>query len=267
MHTSVGPQPASRGTSPVTIASYLLQQLCTLVLVLAALSMAALTGAALAGMVPWIGLSVVGPSGEAVEAGMWAQIGLTALLLVLAGYLPGHARIRRLEVTSRDFRLGMEDVARAYAHVHQADRDGVFQTSREFDAMRERMEWMRHHPDLAELEHDVLQIAAQMSIESRELAEIYATDKVDRARSFLAQRQREVEDYRERISMAQATVQEMKRWMQAVSVEEGLAEKQLDRLRKDLAEITDAMKLTGHDDGRTVVRMGRRAGEAVTPAE
>jgi hypothetical protein len=203
-------------------------------------------------------------------AGMWVQIGGTALLLVLAGFLPANARVRRLELTNRDFRVGMEDVARAYAYVHRADRDGVFQTSREFDSMRERIEWMRNHPDLAELEHDVLVLAAQMSVESRELAEIYSTEKVERARSFLRQRQREVEDYRERISMAQATVQEMRRWMQAVSVDEGLAEKQLERLQKDLAEITDAMRLTGRDEGRNVVPMGRREGTgdtAVTPAE
>jgi hypothetical protein len=108
-----------------------------------------------------------------------------------------------------------------------------------------------------------------MSVESRELAEIYSAEKVERARNFLRQRQKEVEDYRERISMAQATVQEMKRWMQAVSVEEGLAEKQLERLQKDLAEIADAMKLTAQDGGRNVVRMGRRDGttDAATLAE
>jgi chromosome segregation ATPase len=147
----------------------------------------------------------------------------------------------------------MADVARAYQYVHAADREGTFQLSREFDAMRDRMEWMRNHPDLAEIEHDVLQVAAQMSVESHELADTYSEEKVARARSFLRQRQQEVEDYRQRISMAQATVGEIKRWMQAVSVEEGLAETQLERLRRDLAEVTDAMKLTGAAEGPSKV--------------
>ncbi|UWQ20951.1 DNA repair protein [Jannaschia sp. W003] len=243
-------------THNVAIATTILQQVCTFVLALAALAMVVLTGAALAGLAPWIDLPLV-IGGEPVEgAGMYVQIGFTALLLILAGFLPSNARVRRLELTNRDFHISMEDVARAYDYVHRADREGTFQLSREFDAMRDRIEWMRQHPELGELEHDVLQLAAQMSVESRELAEVYADEKVDRARSFLRQRQGEIEDYRQRISMAQATVHEIKRWMQALSVEEGLAEKQLERLQKDLAEITDAMKLTGHGKTENVVAMG-----------
>jgi hypothetical protein len=259
-----------RTVSHAAVAAYLLQQLCTLLLAAAALTMVVLTGAALGGFLPWMELPV-SLGGEAVaDAGMWAQIGVTALLLVLVGFLPTNARVRRLEVTNRDFQVGMEDVAQAYAQVHRADREGVFRAGREFDAVRERIDWMRHHPDLAELEHDVLLLAAQMSVESRELAEIYSAEKVERARSFLRQRQKEIEDYRDRISMAQATVGEMRRWMQAISVEEGLAERQLDRLQKDLADITEAMKLTGRDDGGKIVKMGRREGTgdvASTPAE
>ncbi|MBM2574695.1 DNA repair protein [Jannaschia sp. Os4] len=253
------------------VATSILQQICTLVLVIAALAMVALTAAAFAGLVPWLDLPVAYAGAEVAEAGMWAQIGLTVLLLALVGFLPSAARMRRIEVTARDFHLSMADVAKAYDYVHAADREGNFLLEREFDAMRERMDWMRRHPDLSELEHDVLQVAAQMSVESRELAEIYSDEKVERARTFLRQRQKEVEDYRERIAMAQATVGEMRRWMQSVSVEEGVAEKQLDRLRKDLAEITDAMRLTGHDRQENVVDLsgGRRSGTdgVATPAE
>ncbi|MFO6463642.1 DNA repair protein [Jannaschia sp. KMU-145] len=261
-------------TRSVAIATSLLQQVCTILLVLLALGAVAVTAGAFLGLLPWIELPVALGGAEVVNAGMIAQIGLTVLLLMLVGYLPSNARVRRLEVTNRDFHLSMADVARAYDYVHRADREGTFQLSREFDAMRDRIEWMRNHPDLADLEHDVLQIAAQMSVESRELAEVYNDEKVDRARSFLRQRQQEVEDYRQRISMAQATVQEIKRWMQAVSVEEGLAEKQLERLQADLAEVTDALKLTGHDRGQNVVGLGQRprreanGGDAIaTPAE
>ena len=259
---------AARHASVVTS---ILQQVCALILVAAALAMVGLTAAAFAGLVPWLELPVALAGAEVVEAGMWAQIGLTALLLVLVGFLPSTARMRRIEVTARDFHLSMADVARAYEVVHAADREGTFLLEREFDAMRERMEWMRRHPDLSELEHDVLQVAAQMSVESRELAEIYSEEKVERARTFLRQRQKEVEDYRDRIAMAQATVGEMRRWMQSVAAEEGVAEKQLDRLRRDLAEITDAMRLTGHDRQENVVDLsgGRRSGTdgVATPAE
>lgn len=255
----------------VAIATSLLQQVCSFLLILAALAMTALTGAAMLGVLPWPDIPVALGGAELAQGGMVGQIALTLLLLVLVGFLPSNARMRRLELTNRDFHLSMDDVTRAYAAVHAADRENTFQLSREFDAMRDRIEWMRNHPDLADMEHDVLQVAAQMSVESRDLAEVYSDEKVDRARSFLRQRQREVEDYRQRISMAQATVQEIKRWMQAVSVEEGVAEKQLERLQKDLAEVTDALRLTGHDRPQNVVGLSRREGargEAMaTPAE
>ncbi|WP_179379825.1 DNA repair protein [Jannaschia marina] len=241
-----------------------MQLVCTFLLVVSALGLTAATGAAFLGILPWPDLPLA-VGGTTIEgAGMIAQIGVTLLLLLLVGFLPSNARVRRLELTNRDFQLSMADVTQAYALVHAADRDGAFQLSREFDAMRERIDWMRAHPDLAELEHDVLQVAAQMSVESRDIAEVYTTEKVERARSFLRQRQQEVEDYRQRISMAQATVQEIKRWMQAVSVEEGLAEKQLERLQKDLAEVTDAIKLTGHAASENVVglQMRRKANSA-----
>lgn len=257
-------------SKPVAVATSLLQQFCTFVLILLALGLSGVTLAALLGAMPWIDLPMSVGGVEILHAGMIGQIALTVIVLALTGFLPANARMRRLELTSRDFHLSMNDVAQAYAFVHAADRDGTFQLSREFDTMRDRIEWMRNHPDLAGMEHDVLQIAAQMSVESRDIAEVYSSEKVDRARSFLRQRQQEVEDYRQKISMAQATVQEIKRWMQAVSVEEGLAEKQLERLQKDLAEVTDALKLTGYDRPQNVVGLARREGggdKMATPAE
>ena len=256
-----------------SVVTSLVQQICTLILILATLGMVALSGAAAFGLVPWLVLPMSVGGEQVLNAGMFAQIGVTILLLVLVGFLPSNARVRRLEVTNRDFHLSMADVAQAYDYVHRADREGTFQLSREFDAMRERIEWMRQHPELGTLEHDVLQVAAQMSVESQALARIYTDEKVERARSFLRQRQQEVEEYRQRISMAQATVQEIKRWMQAVSVEEGIAEKQIERLQKDLAEVTDALRLTGYDRPQNVVGLGRArrddTGEprAATPAE
>ncbi|TFL18564.1 DNA repair protein [Jannaschia formosa] len=256
---------------PVSVLTYIVQSICAFILVAAAIAVVAASIAAAFGIIPWLELPVAYGGAEVADAGMIAQLAFATLLLAIVGFLPALARVRRLEVTNRDFQLSMADVAQAYQYVHQADREGVFSLSREFDTMRERIEWMRKHPDLGELEYDVLQTAAQMSVESRELAEVYSDEKVERARSFLRERQHEVEDYRQRISMAQATVGEIKRWMQAVSVEEGLAEKQIERLKQDLTEVTDALKLTGYDRPENVVGMRRREGSGgdkmATPAE
>ncbi|MEM7491313.1 MAG: DNA repair protein [Pseudomonadota bacterium] len=259
-------------TRTAAAATSALQTVSTFALGALALGVAGATAAAAAGLLPWLDLPVAIGGEVVAEAGMWAQIGVAILLLALLGFLPANSRVRRLEVTNRNFQISMTDVAQAYDYVHRADREGVFQTSREFDAMRDRIDWMRDHPDLAGMEHDVLQLAAQMSVESHQLAEIYSDEKVERARTFLRQRQQEVEDYRQRISMAQATVQEMKRWMKAVSTEEGLAEKQLEKLQSDLAGITDAMGVTGRANQANVVGLPRRDGLSrqapiATPAE
>ena len=64
----------------------------------------------------------------------------------------------------------MWDVAQAYQAAHAADRDGVFNLPSEFDSVRERIEHLRRHPDLGRLKPEILELAAQISHESRELA-------------------------------------------------------------------------------------------------
>ncbi|WP_299818663.1 DNA repair protein [uncultured Jannaschia sp.] len=254
------------------LATSLLQQVTTALLVATALGLSVLTAGAAAGLLPWPELALSVGGTPVPRAGMFVQIALTGFVLVLLGYLPSVGRVRRLELTNRDFRMSMDDVTRAYALVHAADREGAFGLSREFDAMRDRIEWMRAHPDLAELEPDVLQVAAQMSVESRDLAQVYGREKVERAREFLRQRQHEVEEYRQRIVLAQVNVAEIKRWTHAVDIEEALAEQQLDRLRRDLGEITDSLGLTGPDRKRKVIGLPRNRRDpgrdtAATPAE
>ena len=93
----------------------------------------------------------------------------------------------------------MADVAEAYHHAHAGDRQGVFRLSSEFDQVRERIEYLRDHPDLKLLEADVLTLAAQMSQQSHRLAEIYSDERVARAKDFLQQRQEEAEEQQRRI--------------------------------------------------------------------
>ena len=69
-----------------------------------------------------------------------ALIGAVFLLSgLLLAFMPANWRVLALENSHRSFRMRMEDVARAYMVAHAADREGVFQMSSEFDAVRERV--------------------------------------------------------------------------------------------------------------------------------
>jgi len=126
---------------------------------------------------------------------------------------------------------------RAYGAVHAADRGRTFQLSSEFDAVRERLAYLRDHPDLSTLEPALLEAAAQMSHISRELAEVYADDKIARARDFLKQRQQEVSLFNSRLDQAKAISTEMKHWLHEVEMEESVAAAQLARLTEEMNEI------------------------------
>lgn len=122
--------------------------------------------------------------------------------------------------------------------------------------MRARMEHLRQHPDLQHLEPELLQLAAQMSHETRELARTYSEDKVERARSFLKQRQEEVQALTDRLGLARRTCEELRRWLQDIEAEERMAQTQLRRLEADLRDILPALgyafDLEDHRDANVV---------------
>lgn len=186
---------------------------------------------------PWVILPVTLDGKNIPDAGMYIQIGLTALVLMLAFYLPSNARIMALENAHRKFSLQMQDVIDAYQIAHAADRSGAFALSSEFDAVKERMAFLRDHPDLQALEPDILELAAQMSHVSHELAETYGDAKVARARGFLQQRQEEVELFQQRIEDAQTILHELRQWTRDVEIEESIVKSQLTRLRHELFEL------------------------------
>lgn len=196
---------------------------------------------ALAGIWPWLTLDIRFGDLPVENAGMMFQLGLTALILGLCAFLPTHSRIMRLERSHRKFSMDMRDVAQAYQFSHQSDRDGAFTLSKEFDAVRERLLHLRDHPDLGHLEPEILEIAAQMSFQSRDLARIYSDEKIQRARSFLNQRQIEVEEMSERIDIAQRTCNDLKRWLEDVEAEERVAQVQIERLEGDLLELLPSL--------------------------
>ncbi len=210
------------------------------------------TGLAFAGVLPWIELGVSFDGHALPWAGQAVQIGLTLLFLLLAVYVPTNRQVMMLEATHRKFALSMDDVTRAYHAAHQADRRKMFEMEREFDAVRERYEYLKTHPDLPEIDAELLTIAAQMSQQSRELASNFSAARVDRAEDALRQRLEDAEDLRARIEVAQATSRELRRKIEDVEFREGSAASQLRNLREDLAELeariglTSAMKTARH---------------------
>lgn len=223
--------------------SLILQPLAFLLILTFALASTAWSLAAVAGWAPWLQLQIGLGSATEVAAGVAIQSALTLLLIGLCFFLPTNVRVMTLERSHRQFKVSMQDVARAYQAVHAADRDGSFEVQSEFDSVRDRLSYLRQHADLGSLEPEVLEMAAQMSHESRELAGIYSNDKVERARIFLKQRQEEARTFQERIDLARATCRELKRWLENVQVEEAVAHSQMQRLQADLEEMLPALGL------------------------
>ena len=216
---------------------YIFQRLAVALFAIAAVAITVSTVMAALGLWAWVELPI-SYAGEPVEkAGMYAQIGLTFLAVGLCFFLPTNRRVMQLETSHRQFSMNMDDVTRAYGEVHAADRGEVFQMSSEFDSVRERLAYLRDHPDLSTLEPALLEVAAQMSHISRELATVYADEKIERARNFLKERQEEVNLFNSRLDQAKGITTEMKHWLHEVELEESVAAAQLDRLRAEMREI------------------------------
>jgi len=248
--------------SLIYLGQFLMQRLAVALIAVAALALLAVTVMAAFGYAPWLEFSVTLGGVVYDQAGMIAQIGVTVLAVLMCFYLPSNTRIMRLENSHRRFELGMQDVARAYAIAHSADRDSLFTLTSEFDAVRERLAYLREHPELESLEPALLEMAAQMSHISRELADVYATEKVERARTFLKQRQEEVAQFNLRLDNAKQLTTEMRHWVHEVELEESVAASQLQRLQDELRDI---MPELGHEDilraDGTVIDMTQKAAE------
>ena len=221
-------------TKPFLFLTRTLSFLGMTAILLGALALLGATVPAAFGILPWLSLPLTFGETVVPEAGMYVQIGVTALMVALLGFLPNSARVNLLESSHRKFELSMNDVARAYHHVHHADRAGVFTLSSEFDEVRDRLAFLRDHPDLERVQSDVLEVAAQMGQQSKELAAIYSNEKVARAKAFLSERQANAERVQEQIVEALQTSNDIRRWTEQVEVEEAVVESQLGRLREIL---------------------------------
>ncbi len=211
-------------------------------IVFLAIGLSALTAASATGYLPWLTLDLRLGNAPLPYAGMALQIGMTALLVGLLFFLPTDRRMLRLEQSHREFQISMDDISNAYRLAHARDREGLFHLSSEFDGVRERLAFLRDHPDLRSLEPDVLEVAAQMSEKSRELADIYSTEKVERARTFLQQRQEEAAAFDERLALVGRTLDELRRWNQQLNVEDSVRRTQIAQLEQDLIDLLPGLE-------------------------
>lgn len=225
-----------RVTPTLVILQRSLQLVAITIIALLTMAMTVATVLAIAGVLPWLELPVTVGGTPVENAGVYAQLGLNALLLMLCLYLPSNLRVLRLESSHRDFQLKMEDVANAYWATHRADRTGVFQMKSEFDAVKERLLWLRDHPELHTLEPDVLELAAQMSRQSEELARIYSDEAVAHAREVLEQRIHEANRLESEIERAHAVCRDLRQYVDTVEIEEDVIDSRIARLREDLTE-------------------------------
>ncbi|KJZ19940.1 hypothetical protein [Loktanella sp. S4079] len=204
------------------------------------------------GFAPWLQLTLNFGGQDYVNAGQFVQIFSAVALVLFASFLPAAWRVTTLEAHHRQFHLKMEDVAQAYYYCHAADRSGVFKMKSEFDAVRERLVYLRDHPDLSMLEADVLEIAAQMSQQAKDLAATYSDEKVGRAKTFLRQRQQEVAQQKERISDAVQDCIEIERWVAEIDMDESMVASQLGQLEERLIAATQKLGLNLGSDGSNV---------------
>lgn len=227
---------------------------------IAAIALAAIgyTLATAFGYAPW--LTYTATFGETAfdQAGMVTQILATVVLAALFFFMPSAGRIMSLERAHRDFKVSMDDVARAYHLCHTADRSGVFTMSSEFDAVRERLSYLRDHPDLDSLEPQVLELAAQMSQQSRELADIYSDEKVARAKTFLTQRQQEAERQQTLIVEAHHALRDIRKWSQQVELEESVVASQLSQLEEQLEATLPGLGYQLGKDSADIVPMPQK---------
>jgi hypothetical protein len=196
------------------------------------------------GVMPWLTMTASFGPYQFPEAGMIVQLAVTAILALMLFFVPASIRVLNLEREHRSFRVSMNDVARAYHLAHTADRAGVFSLSSEFDQVRERMAYLRDHPDMGMLESDILTLAAQMGQQARHLADVYSDAKVARAKDFLAQRQQEAEVQQGRIIEALHVMREIRRWADQVETEEAIVASQLGQLDEQLQSI---LPILGYD--------------------
>ena len=250
-----GKSPAARVVD--ILAGFHLACVCLILLGILIISSAFMTLMSMLGVIPWLEIAATLGGHPIPGLGPMVQIMFTLFCASLLAFLPASSRILKLEKAHREFNLNLSDIERAYRAAHAEDRAGVFMLSDEFGAVRERLAFLRKHPDLAHIEPEILETAAQMSFLSRDLAVVYSDEAVARAKSFLAQRQDDVERQAAQIEMAASAAKELKRWMSDVEAEERVARTQIKRLEADLQDILPKISSDLTPPGVTVLPISK----------
>ena len=101
------------------------------------------------------------------------------------------------------------------------------------------------------IDAELLTLAAQMSEQSRDLANTFSEARVERAKESLRQRQQDAEDLQTGIEAANAASREIRRQIEDVEFAEGSAQSQLMLLREELASLEARIGL------KSAVKSGR----------
>ncbi len=230
---------AKKHASFAYLSQTILQSVATFLIVATAVILAGATLLAALGVLPWVTVpAAVGT--HQLDVGPYLQMAFALMALLMLATVPGTVRLLRLETSHRDFQIAMDDVAEAYWAAHAADREGVFQLNREFDAVRERIAFLSQHPDLGAHDPRLLELAAQMSTEARELAEIYSDEKVEHARSMILERNAEVARLTKLIEQAHAVTHDLRRDLGSLEIAEDIVRSRLAALSEDVAELWNA---------------------------
>jgi len=212
---------------------------------LAALAMLIVTVLSAVGVLPWLEISAAFGATPVPWAGHVVQIGGTALLVVLTSFLPSSLRVARLENAHRRFEIDMDDITRAYRAAHMADRAETFEMQREFDAVRERYRFLKEQPDFEDMDDMLLTIAAQMSEQSRELADRFSDKRIARLQESLRHRRQDVDALLDRSLMLRKKAAKLKAMSDSVEDDEA-------RAIANLMAAKDDVGSTPAVDGRVV---------------
>lgn len=204
---------------------------------LTALALLVATSLSAANILPWVGISATFGEASVVWAGPAVQIGFTALLLILVAYIPASYRVARLEYAHRKFEIDMDDVTKAYRAAHYADRAETFGMRREFDAIRERYKFLKTHPDLAQIDDDLLTIGAQMSEQTKALAETYSDRNLNRVRENLLQRREDADALEAKLAQIKADTAELELLRKGIGISDAELAARVASLQGALTEI------------------------------
>ncbi|MFC3839717.1 hypothetical protein [Paracoccus rhizosphaerae] len=100
------------------------------------------------------------------------------------------------------------------------------------------------------LNPELLELAAKMSFNARDLARVYADDRVQEARTFLQDRQTECMRVETDIKRALAVIEELRRLHEQVDAREEHVATRIEELKADILELMQVLGIDTEFHGR-----------------